>query len=462
MPRAEPFDDLVGVRLGPYKLLRELGHGATASVYEAVHDVLGKTVAIKVLHAHVAANAVTVARFEREGRAAARVRHSNVVDVHDVVLDARRPFLVLELVEGPTLGAVLRDAPLDARRAMELIVPVCAAVACAHDAGIIHRDLKPGNIIVAHDRDGAWMPKVADFGISKLVDLVDERQLTRDDGLLGTLSYSAPEQVRAPESVDDAADQYAIGVILFEALTGRRPFEASTSWALMQAIVRGGAEPPSRLVRTVPEALDAVVIRTLARDPSDRFPDVRALGEALLPFASGATQAKYAAELSPSSSSSAGAADGAMVRALAMPARGSLRWRAALLLAASLVVAFAVHRATVRVPTASVAHPQPADPTPPVVEPPAPAAAPTSTGASTAAASATRVEAAPRDPTPSARPDVARTAPRVPPVPASPLSAASPPPAPTALIAPTAKAAPAAPTAKAPTDMGDNEAPILQ
>jgi serine/threonine-protein kinase len=274
----------IGTRLGPYELVRELGHGGMASVYEARHVRLDKRVAIKVLHPHVAKNATAMARFAREGRAAARVHHDGVVEVHDVVLDTGRPYLVLELIEGPTLAEILASAPLPVGRAVDLVLPICRAVAHAHDAGVIHRDLKPSNVLIARE-GGREVPKVTDFGISKLIDHVDEKVLTTGDGVLGTLCYVAPEQLKNPESVDDAADQYALGVILYEAITGRLPFEGSTSWALMQAVLRGGAAPPSRHVE-LPRPLEEAIMRALARDPGRRFASVADFENALRPFAS--------------------------------------------------------------------------------------------------------------------------------------------------------------------------------
>jgi serine/threonine-protein kinase len=274
--------------LGPYRLGRRIGSGGMASVFEATHDQLGKTVALKVLHPHVADEPRAVARFLREGQAAARIRHPHAVSVIDAGVGAEgTPYLVMELEQGETLASLLRTfGVLEPGQAVDLILPLLSAIQHAHSLGIVHRDIKPANILIATDHVGDPVAKITDFGISRLVESASEHHLTADRGLLGTLPYMAPEQVVSAREASMAADQYSIGVVLYECLTGRLPFEDEGAIALAQAILHAPLAPPKTHNSAIPDALDSVVRRALARAPAKRFPTLRALGEALLPFAS--------------------------------------------------------------------------------------------------------------------------------------------------------------------------------
>jgi serine/threonine protein kinase len=278
--------------IGPYRIVREIGSGATARVVEAEHGGLRRRVAIKILFPR---GATATGRFLREGRATARVRHPHVVDVFDVGLCEGGPYLVMELVEGGTLASrIPTPDEVDVETALAWLLPVLSAVSAAHEAGIIHRDLKPSNILVAFDPQGGLIPKVADFGISKLAE--DPGELTGPEGLLGTPSYMAPEQMLDPRTVGPAADQYSIGVLLHLFLTGLLPYDAPSPLLLMNLVVAGQLPPIQGRAPWLPEGLAAVLTRALAVDPALRFPSLRALAAALLPFASARTRTLWEPE----------------------------------------------------------------------------------------------------------------------------------------------------------------------
>jgi serine/threonine-protein kinase len=286
-----------GSSIGPYDLLREVGRGGTATVFEARHRELGKRVAVKVMHAHLAADAAASRRFLREGRAAATVRSPHVVDVFDVGEHEGVPYLVMELLPGESLAAVLRErGRLPLGELADLMLPIAAAVHAAHEVGVVHRDLKPSNVVLAERAAGAVAPVILDFGISRL-EGDPERDLTRSEALIGTVHYLSPEQTRGGRNASTRSDQYALGVMLYECATGARPFRGATHYALLHAIVSSKPAPPSTLDPALPAAFDAVVARAMHRDPNKRFASVRDLGAALVPWASPESQERWRGQL---------------------------------------------------------------------------------------------------------------------------------------------------------------------
>lgn len=272
--------------MGSYQIEQQLGQGGMAVVYEARHVVLGKRVAIKMLLPHHAARSDLVARFQREGEAAALLEHPHAAAVFDAGRDQRgMPYLVLEHLEGEHLAALLmRAGSMTVQETLDLLLPVIAAIALAHDLGIVHRDLKPENVFLARRR-GRLVPKVLDFGISKTATGASLK-LTRSESLLGTPHYMSPEQAQGADQADARSDQFALGVIMYECVTGQCPFEGSSLFAVLAAIVGGTLTPPSRLVRGLDPTFESIVMRALSKDPAERFPDLRGLALALLPLAS--------------------------------------------------------------------------------------------------------------------------------------------------------------------------------
>lgn len=335
----EPTEDLPPQRLvgGKYRLGRQLGEGAMGAVYEAEHVELGSLVAVKLLGENFAFDEVVAARARREGRAAAAIRHENIVNVLDTGVDEGIPFLVMELLEGESLGALLRrERTLSPRRAAAVLAEVLSGLAAAHEEGVLHRDLKPDNIFLAHTRGGGDKVKVLDFGVSKLAG--DDDDLTEAGVALGTPHYMAPEQVARDPKLDARMDLYAAGVVLYRMLTGQLPFARVTSHDRDDAI-RGGKFPPPRdIAPDVPEALERIVLRAMATSRADRYQDAlafRADLEEAVPGASGGLRALDAELTHPSTRPSATAAPTAAVGP--PPRRGGL-WIGALVAAVLGVV----------------------------------------------------------------------------------------------------------------------------
>jgi serine/threonine-protein kinase len=258
-----------------------------ASIYEARHTVLGKRVAIKVLHAHLARNAVAASRFMREARAASAIRHPNVVQVFEIGTHAGRPFIVMELLEGQDLSRYLcARGRLAASEAVDILLCTASAVAAAHSAGVIHRDLKPTNVFLAKEGPTGVRAKVVDFGVSKEIWAEKEHALTETETLLGTLEYMAPEQVRSARNATEHSDQYALGVILYELVTGRRPFAGQGRYELLHAIVTAPFATPRSLGIDLDPKLESAILRAMHREPCQRFSSVEALARELLPCAS--------------------------------------------------------------------------------------------------------------------------------------------------------------------------------
>jgi eukaryotic-like serine/threonine-protein kinase len=277
-----------GIRLGKYAITRLLGTGGMGAVYEATHAEIGKRVAIKVLSPVVAAVPGARARFLREAQLTTRVRHPHIVDVSDMGTDDGHTYLVMELLAGQDLAQrIERGGPLPPDELADVMLPVCAAMAAAHQAGITHRDLKPPNIFLDTSAKRTH-PKVLDFGISKLDDGagLGAGPLTATGAMIGTPYYLAPEQVLDNKSAGPASDQYALGVIFYECLTGARPYDGDSLFAVFQGIVGGNPKPLHQIRPGIPPALEQIVLRAMKTDPKARFPSIESLGRALLPFAS--------------------------------------------------------------------------------------------------------------------------------------------------------------------------------
>jgi len=275
-----------GLTLGKYRVVQPLGAGGMGTVYQAEHVEISKPVALKVLSSALAADPKAQARFLREAESASRLEHRHVVSVTDFGTETGVAYIVMELLRGEDLAAHLNRHPrgLPVEDAIGLMLAVCSGVSAAHAAGIIHRDLKPRNIFLAQTPLREVEAKVLDFGISK-VDTGVDASLTGTGEVLGTTHYMSPEQILGRE-IDPRTDQYSLGVVLYECLTARRPYEGDTALAIMKSIGDGKCVPPSALRQDLPRELDGVVLRAMAREPAGRFESVDAFGAALLPFAS--------------------------------------------------------------------------------------------------------------------------------------------------------------------------------
>jgi len=276
-----------GTMLGRYEIRRQLGRGGMGAVYEAIHTDLRKRVAVKVLSPALAANEEARQRFLREGEAASRIRHPHVVDVTDVGSVGAVSYLVMEFLEGEDLSNRLARGPLSTQEVADVLLPVCAGVSAAHDEGVVHRDLKPENIFLARPRHGGGVQaKVLDFGVSKVSGGKASMALTGTAATFGTPFYMPPEQLRGARQADHRSDQYALGVVLYECLVGRRPFEAENIYAMLRAIGDGDYPLPRTLRPDLPEDIELIITRAMRLDPEQRFPSVRHFAAALLPFAS--------------------------------------------------------------------------------------------------------------------------------------------------------------------------------
>lgn len=259
-----------------YRLLRPLGQGGMAGVFLAHDETLDRAVAIKQLHSEFGDQSEVKARFLREARIIARLRHPNIVDIHDVVPleEIGGVAMVMEYIDGTDLSHLLRKMPVPCPELAALVLrPVAEALAYVHREGIIHRDIKPANVLLG--RDGAV--KLTDFGIARGD---DDSGLTRTGDFLGTPAYIPPEQARGVR-VTAAADQYALGVMLYQLVTGEKPFAARSTAEVVLAIIRGEYPDPRTRAAAVDDALAAVIHRAMAHEPGDRYPDVDAFIAAL-------------------------------------------------------------------------------------------------------------------------------------------------------------------------------------
>ncbi|MET0341113.1 MAG: protein kinase [Polyangiales bacterium] len=266
-----------------YRIEALLGEGGMGAVFRANHELMDKPVALKWLHPELTEHAEAKARFVREARAAARIRHPNVVDVYDVGTHGDALFLVMELLEGESFEALLGRGETPLSDALGLLIGAMHGVAAAHQRGIVHRDIKPENIFVEQDDTyPAGIAKVLDFGISKLADdRTGGRNVTQTGHTMGTPTYMSLEQINGARDIDHRADIYAFGVLLYRTLTGELPFDGPTFGAIAVQVATHTPPPPSQLRPALPSAIDAVVMRAMARDRTQRFDSIRGLLDAL-------------------------------------------------------------------------------------------------------------------------------------------------------------------------------------
>ena len=279
---------------GKYRVERVLGMGGMGVVVAAHHLQLDEKVAIKSLLPQGLGHPEALLRFEREARAAVKIKSEHIARVLDVArFDDGTPYLVMEHLEGRDLSNWLRArGPLSIEQAVELVIQACEAIAEAHTLGIVHRDLKPANLFVITGRDGLLQVKVLDFGISKSAESGGgQASMTRTHSILGSPEYMSPEQLAAPKTVDWRTDIWSIGVTLFELLAGRVPFTGDELFELALKITQEPAPRISALRADVPVTLESVILRCLEKDRAARYQDVAELVAALAPFAPGRSRA---------------------------------------------------------------------------------------------------------------------------------------------------------------------------
>lgn len=274
---------------GKYRIERAIAEGGMGVVVEATHLQLEERVAIKFLKPEVLGdNAAEVsARFLREARAAIKIRSEHVVRVFDVSALDGIPYIVMELLVGEDLDQLIsHKGALPAADAVDHVLQACEALSEAHALGIVHRDLKPANLFLTHSTSGMPIVKVLDFGISKLASASGDMSMTSTQAVMGSPLYMSPEQMRATRDADARSDIWAIGVILYELLAGRPPFNGDTMTQVCAAILQDDPEPFAPRRKDVPVGLERVVMRCLEKKPQDRFASIGELAPALAPFAS--------------------------------------------------------------------------------------------------------------------------------------------------------------------------------
>ncbi len=280
-PTEDGFDPLVGsVLAGRYQVVRRIGEGGMGAVYEAKHTLIGKRVAVKVLLEKLVSKSDFVARLLQEARLASSIGHENIVDVTDFgTTDDGRSFVVMEFLDGESLAELtIREAPLPIERSLRIARQAASALGAAHAKGIFHRDVKPENIYLIRRADADFV-KVVDFGISKAVkpngpdEGAEAYRLTHTGLLLGTPLYMSPEQARGEEDLDHRVDIWALGVMLYECLTGEVPFRANNYLQIISQVLTHTPLPPSQLRPElgIPDAVEAVVMRAMEKDRARRY-----------------------------------------------------------------------------------------------------------------------------------------------------------------------------------------------
>jgi serine/threonine protein kinase len=265
-----------GENVGPYRIIEQLGQGGMASVFKAYHAALDRYVAIKVLHPAFLEDPQFLARFQREARVVAKLEHPNIVPVYDFAEHSGQPYLVMKFIEGITLKARLAQGPLTKKEATDIIEAVGDALSYAHRRGVLHRDIKPSNVLI--DPEGGIY--LADFGLARMAEA--GASTLSGDVMLGTPHYISPEQARGVKDLNECTDIYSLGVILYEIVVGRVPFNADTPFSIIHDHIYSPLPLPSDVNPAVPSNIQRVLLKALAKNPEDRYQSVRELSSSFV------------------------------------------------------------------------------------------------------------------------------------------------------------------------------------
>lgn len=263
-----------GEQVGPYRIMEQLGQGGMATVFKAYHPALDRYVAIKVLHQAFLEDPNFHTRFQREARVVARLEHPNIVPIHDYAEHEKRPYLVMKFIEGETLKARLQRGPLSPAEIERIVEAVGMALFYAHKQGILHRDIKPSNVMLAND----GQIYLADFGLARIAQS-GESTLT-SDVILGTPQYISPEQALAKKNLDEGTDIYSFGVMIYEMVVGCVPFSADTPFSVIHDHIYTALPLPSMVNPDISPDVERVLLKALAKERSDRYPDVASMAQA--------------------------------------------------------------------------------------------------------------------------------------------------------------------------------------
>jgi len=258
----------IGENVGPYRIIEQLGQGGMATVFKAYHAALDRYVAIKVLHPAFKEEPNFLSRFQREARVVARLEHPNIVPIYDFAEHKGQPYLVMKFIEGQTLKAHMNEKPLTKEEAVQIVDDVGGALAYAHKQGVLHRDVKPSNVLLSPD--GSIY--LADFGLARMAQ-AGASTLSKDV-MLGTPQYISPEQGQGVRDLDQGTDIYSFGVLLYEMVVGRVPFNADTPFSIIHDHIYTPLPLPSTVNPNVPEVVERVLLKSLAKDRKDRFETV--------------------------------------------------------------------------------------------------------------------------------------------------------------------------------------------
>ena len=261
-----PFN--VGENVGPYRIIEQLGQGGMATVFKAYHASLDRYVAIKALHPAFNQDATFETRFQREARVVAKLEHPNIVPVYDYAEDEKRPYLVMKFIEGDTLKAKLDKGPLSSEEISKIVDAVGSALSYAHRQGVLHRDIKPSNVLVAND----GQMYLADFGLARIAQ--SGESTLSSDMIMGTPQYISPEQAMGKKDLDERTDLYSFGVMLYEMVVGQVPFNADTPFSVIHDHIYSPLPLPRTVNKNVPEPVERVLLKALAKDRDDRYETV--------------------------------------------------------------------------------------------------------------------------------------------------------------------------------------------